>query len=673
EKIKGLTFKLETTSNKLHGATSLMQKAEKGLEAQTQACESEKQELRTNSDTSTKRLTAAGVQVKSLQKQVQELVEMEEMHEATKSEYQDEIDEKDGAIKALRVKVEDSKAKSQSQVDIINEKDKEITTLKAKIERLKAMWKKLQGQYSSSTTSVYHAKQDAQKKEEKIRKLEAKRLILVAIIDTERKGRDQCAARITTQQAEVVQSLQRDVSSRDERVKDLEKKVEDLRRQLVNTYQMPLRLPAVTNHVLEQAANAVVALPAASPAPTVPPSVDAATTPIVPLSAGALIGNEVTASAIPLPPSSATSQASAPSSPPPLDLSTTDPHVPPRSGMEDSWSDIGLPSEHSFSEDSESEADVAPIPAEEPSEPEVITCSEVEEPGEEPTNSSPPTLGMEGGLEVEEITEHFEFLTTAVGECQRLITWPYGMPQLSICWVQATGIEALSSRTGSLTSNTDKDGPSADSPSASRDAPSEQETKGHKQTPSGAGHEKDGKKDGDPAGKESSPAVNAAATPPNIVETGTVTASASSQANGSTQARPAEQLTPTTTVTPPQESIPLSNASNQSAPIQTELSSESEPFTASNTSAGSKGKAKEVIAPPSTDEASRPTPSQQPSAADGPLPNLVQDSSTVKMVETVNDKGNQVKGEAPRGTSDEESRDEISKDNAGITGIPSDD
>ncbi|KAL9025818.1 MAG: hypothetical protein Q9180_007586, partial [Flavoplaca navasiana] len=300
---------------------------------------------------------------------------------------------------------------------------------------------------------------------------------------------------------------------------------------------------------------------------------------------------------------------------------------------------------------------------------------------------------MEGGLEVEEIIDHFDFLTTAVGEGQRLITWPYGMPQLSICWVQATGIEALSSRTGSLTSNTDKDGSSADSPSASHDAPSEQETKGHKQTTSGAGHdqtEKDGKKDGDPAGKESSPAVNAAATPSNIVETGTVTTSASSQANGSTQARPAEQLTPTTTVTPPQESIPLSNASNQSAPIQTELSSESEPFTASNTSAGSKGKAKEVIAPPSTDEASRPTHSQQPSTADGPLPNLVQDSSTVKTVETVNDKGNQVKGAAvgshrrlltvlqlttlqPRGTSDEESRDGMSKDNTGITGIPSDD
>ncbi|KAL9625142.1 MAG: hypothetical protein Q9204_007815, partial [Flavoplaca sp. TL-2023a] len=227
EKIKQLTFKLETTKNKLHGATSLMQKAEKGLEAQKQACENEKQEIRTESDNSTKRLTDAKAQVKSLQKQVEELVEMDEIHEATKSEYQDEIDEKDEAIKALRAKVEDSEAESKSQVDIITGKDKEITALKAKFERLKAMWKKLQGQYSSSTISAYHAKQDAQKKEEMIRKLEAKRLILVAINDTERKGRDQCVARITTQQAEqseVVQSLQRDVSSRDERIKDLEKK-----------------------------------------------------------------------------------------------------------------------------------------------------------------------------------------------------------------------------------------------------------------------------------------------------------------------------------------------------------------------------------------------------------------------------------------------------------------
>ncbi|KAL8863836.1 MAG: hypothetical protein Q9198_010298, partial [Flavoplaca austrocitrina] len=458
-----------------------------------------KQEFRTESDTSTKRLTDAEAQVKSLQKQVEELVEMDEIHEATKSEYQDEIDEKDGAIKALRAKVEDSEAKSKSQVDIITGKDKEITVLKAKFERLKAMWKKLQGQYSSSTTSAYRAKQDAQKKEDMIRKLEAKRLILVAIIDTERKGRDQCVTRITTQQAEqseVVQSLQRDVSSRDERVKDLEKKVDDLRHLLVNIYQLPHRPPAVANYVLKQAANGVVALPIPSPAPTLPPSEDAATTPIVPLFAESLIGNEATASAIPLPPSSATSQASARSSSPPLDLSTSDPQVPPRSGMEDSWSDIGLPSEHSFSEDSESETEPAPIPVEEPSEPEVISSYEVEEP-EEPISSLPPLCGVEDGLEVEDITEHFDFLTTAVGEGQRLITWPYGMPRLSICWVQETKIEALSSRTGSLTINTDKHGPSADSPSASRDAPSEQETKGHEQTQSDAGHdqtEQDGKK-----------------------------------------------------------------------------------------------------------------------------------------------------------------------------------
>ncbi|KAL8867190.1 MAG: hypothetical protein Q9198_008611, partial [Flavoplaca austrocitrina] len=365
EKIKRLTFKLETTTNKLHGATSLMQKAEKGLEAQKQACENEKHELRIKSDTSTKRFTDAEAQVTCLLKHVAELVEMDEFHEATKSEYQDEIDEKDGAIKALRAKVEDSEAKSKCRVDIITEKDKENTALKAKIERLKVMWKKLEGQYSRSTTSAYHAKQDAQNKEDMIRKLEAKRLILVAIIHTERKGRDQCAARITIQQAEqskAVQSLQRDVISRDEQVKDLENEVEDLRRQLVNTHQLPLRLPAMANRVLEQPANAVVALPTPSPAPTLPLSVDAATTPIVPLSAEALIGNEAMASAIPLPPSSATSQASGPSSSPPLDLSATDPQVPPRSGIEDSWSDIGLPSEHSFSEDSEPETEPAPIP-----------------------------------------------------------------------------------------------------------------------------------------------------------------------------------------------------------------------------------------------------------------------------------------------------------------------
>ena len=690
EKIKRLTFKLETTTNKLHGATSLMQKAEKGLEAQKQTYESEKQEFQTKNDTSTKRLTDAEAQVKSLQKQVEELVEMDEIHEATKSEYQDEIDEKDGAIKALRAKIEDSEAKSKSQVDIITGKDKEITALKAKIERLKAMWKQLQDQYSSSTTSAYHAKQDVQKKEEMIRKLEAKRLILVAIIDTERKGRDQCVARITTQQAEqseVVQSLQRDVSSRDERVKDLEKKVEDLRRLLVNTYQLLLRLPAEANHVLKQAAKAVVTLPTASSAPTLPLSVYATTTPIVPLSAGALTGNEATASAIPLPASSATSQAYAPSFPPPSDLSATDPHAPPRSGLEDSWSDIGLPSEHSFNEDSESETEPAPIPVEEPSESEVISSYEVEEP-EEPTSSLP----LEDGLEVQDITEHFDLLTTEVGEGQRLITWPYGLPQLSILWVQETEIEALSSRTGSLTSNTDKDEPSADSPSASRDTPSEQETKGHEQTPSGAGHdqtEHGGKKGGDLAQTESSSAVSTAAAPPNIVEAGTVDTSASSQASDSTQALPAEQLTPTITVTPPQEPDPLSSPSNQPVPIRIKLSSESEPSTASNTSAGTKGKAKEVITPPSADEASRPAPPQQPSAADGPLPNLVQDSSSVKTVQTVNDKDNQVKGEEvgshsrlltvlqlttqqPRGTSDNESRNEISKDNAGITGIPSD-
>ncbi|KAL8847583.1 MAG: hypothetical protein Q9198_011225, partial [Flavoplaca austrocitrina] len=222
------------------------------------------------------------------------------------------------------------------------------------------------------------------------------------------------------------------------------------------------------------------------------------------------------------------------------------------------------------------------------------------------------------------------------------------MPQLSICWVQETEIEALSSRTGSLTINTDKHGPSADSPSASRDAPSEQETKGHEQTPSDAGHdqtEQDGKKDGDLAQTKSSSAVNTAATPPNIVETGAVTTNALSQANDSTQALPAQQLTPTITVTPPQESTPLPSPSNQSAPVRIKLSSESEHSTASNTSAGSKGKTKEVITPPSADGSARPTPPQQPSAADGPLPNLVQDSSTVKTVQTVNDNENQVKGE----------------------------
>ncbi|KAL9024356.1 MAG: hypothetical protein Q9180_007924, partial [Flavoplaca navasiana] len=97
--------------------------------------------------------TDGEIHVKSLQKQVKDLVEMDEIHEATKNVYQEKIDEKDKAIEALRAENEEFKAKSDSRMDITTRKDKEIAKLNA-IERIKAMWKKLQSQWRSSATSI---------------------------------------------------------------------------------------------------------------------------------------------------------------------------------------------------------------------------------------------------------------------------------------------------------------------------------------------------------------------------------------------------------------------------------------------------------------------------------------------------------------------------------------
>ncbi|KAI4252146.1 MAG: hypothetical protein L6R42_008096, partial [Xanthoria sp. 1 TBL-2021] len=599
KRITILTSELESTINKCHGVASQKQKAEKALEAGKDECQREKKQLMIKIDETTRQLTEAEVKVKSLQKEVKDLEETDECRVSALDTCLEEAEEKDEEVKTLKAENEQLKTDKNSLNSALSEKAREVTSLKAQHKKT----------LSSTMTLQQSAEKEVSKRDIKIKELDAanrkthlENAALIVTINAEQARHDE------RHEADI-RSLQRDVFSRDQRLRDFENKMEALRSQL--------------------STNAVSAVsPAVSPAPTSPSSVHAPKAGGVSRSTTSPTSYGPVASSIPLPLSPTLSQASVPSSisvhsSPPLvpAAATPPPQSPP--GSEESLIDIGLPSEHSFSDELASEMGFSPSRVSEASEPEVIYPDEI------------------------------DFLTTAAEGGQRLITWPYRIPSLSITWRELSEVEALTSITGQLLVNGNGNQPGAGPPSASPD-----KTSGHGSQDVGKGSytatqeqtQRDGDKVKDQVPEDLSSIVKANTT----------------HLNATTN-----DIASSTAATPAQLTVQVS-AKADVASKETLLSSLSSSL-ANQGEAGGKqvlpGQASVVTSPastgksieseqPSAKHASNLTP-PQPTPAVGTLPKLVQPTSSDKTAEVITNKSYQLKGEAPRGTSSDEGKDKI--------------
>lgn len=635
-----------------------MQKAEKALEAHKDECQREKKQLMTRIDETTRQLTEAEVKVKSLQKEVKDLEETDECRVSALETCLEEAEEKDEEVKTLKAENEQLKTDKNSLNSALSEKAREVTSLKAQYKKT----------LSSTMTLQQSAEKEVSKRDIKIKELDAANkkthlgnAALIVTINAERARHDE------RHEADI-RSLQRDVFSRDQRLRDFENKMEALRSQLVRAYEKLICLTIVANLCFEQSTNAVSAVsPAVSPAPTSPSSVHAPKAGGVSRSTTSPASYGPVASSIPLPLSPTLSQASVPSS---ISVQSSPPLVPaaatPPPGSEESLIDIGLPSEHSFSDELASEMGLSPSRVSEASEPEVIYPDEVEEPLDPLSHS----FRVDDGIEVEDITAQIDFLTTAAEGGQRLITWPYRIPSLSITWRELSEVEALTSITGQSLVNGNGDQPGAGPPSASPD-----KTSGQGSQDVGEGShtaiqeqtQRDGDEVKDQVSEDLSSSVRAhthsKATTSNI---------ASSTA--ATPAQPTGQLSAKADVAL-KETLPssfLSTLANQGEAGGKQVL----PGQASVvTSPASTGKSIESEQP-SAKHASNPTP-PQPTPAVGTLPKLVQPTASDKTAEVITDQSDQLKGEAvglrspsslvlqlttrqPRGTSSDEGKDKTS-------------
>ncbi|KAI4276560.1 MAG: hypothetical protein L6R38_005636 [Xanthoria sp. 2 TBL-2021] len=636
KRITKLTSELESTINKYHGAASRMQKAEKALEARKDECQREKKQLMIRIDETTRQLTEAEIKVKSLQKEVKDLEETDECRVSALDTCLEEADEKDEEIITLKAENEQLKTGKKSLSTALSEKAREATSLKADNEALKAQYKKT---LSSTMTMQQSAEKEVSKRDTKIKELDAankkthlENAALIVTINPERARHDE------RHEADI-RSLQRDVFSRDQRLRDFENKMEALRSQLVRAYEKPICLTIAANLCFEQSTNAVSAVsPGASPTPTSPSSVHAPKADSVSRSITSPTSNGPVASSIPLPLSPTLSQASVPSSAsvhssPPLVPAAAIP--PPQSspGSEVSLIDIGLPSEHSFSDELASEMGFSSPRASEASEPEVIDPDEVEE----PLDPLPQSFRVDDGIEVENITSQIDFLTTAAVEGQRLITWPYGIPTLRITWHEGKISEALPSNTGEALVDTEG---GVVSPSASMKEVSGPGTKDVEKTSSTANQEQtqeDGDKIGDQAHKDPSSIAKAATTPFDTARNDIGSSTAA------TPAQPPGQVSATADVAS-QEPLPSSFSSSSANQPEANADQVSPGQAPVITSPAFKGKSVESEQP-SAESASNPPP-PQPIAAVGTLPKLVEPTSSDKKAEVINDKSDQLKGEA---------------------------
>ncbi|KAL8990810.1 MAG: hypothetical protein Q9169_008032, partial [Polycauliona sp. 2 TL-2023] len=317
------------------------------------------------------------------------------------NEYEEKQEVLEEEKQALQTANDNLNGLNARQDNMILTKDKALTAQADKVRRITATCKEKEKEKSIMSREKYAIEQDVQKKDAKIKQLEAET------------SRDQLRIR----------TLRQDVTSREQRERDLEKEVADLRRQLTANTVTPVTT-------------------AASPILSSSSLIDAPNDTLVDLSSPSDVQ---AASSIPLPLSRTQSHDSHA-----FELSeafsqmaVSEPSFPlsPRQQSNESLSDPGFPSEHSFSEDGESEirqggSDGIALVGDVPSVPN----------GPPNIKSVPFAYSTEVIDESEEqIEEPLDSMTTAMGDSQGLITWPYSIPTLSICGVEEPQAKASSS------------------------------------------------------------------------------------------------------------------------------------------------------------------------------------------------------------------------------------
>ena len=359
ERNKKLITERDVASNKYHVVVARCETAITARKGQKSEFDVEKQRMEVEITRTKQELTTAQDEVQSLER---------------KNDYlQTMSDAQDDTIEAIRAENE--------------EKDEEIDSLKVENEELKAKVKDVQAK--NSNTCIEN-------------------IGLLITINAERKERasheDRIKADHDTRHEEDIRFLQRDVFSRDQQLRNLEKEMQALRLQLVCTPPQVLSLTVVANFHCEQAGTAIAAVsPTSSATPTAPLSVKPASSSDLPRSF------TPPASSVPLPPSPAAPLSSTTSSrrlqsSAPLSPSKDAPPSTPPPGSDQSLMKTDLPSEHS-------------------------TSGKVEV----PVQPSSRSVTIEDGSESDEIAQHTDVLSTAAGHA-RLITWPYSIPIFSITW-----------------------------------------------------------------------------------------------------------------------------------------------------------------------------------------------------------------------------------------------
>ncbi|KAL8654190.1 MAG: hypothetical protein Q9226_003524 [Calogaya cf. arnoldii] len=641
EEIKKLTSELKTANDRHEDIASRLQEAEQGLNAQKQECHSEKGQLRSTAHKTAQQLATANAKVKTLEREVEKKLEAKDrLHQTAFNEYKDQAAKQEQENNDLKAENERLKAEMQTRNKQANMATKE------KVEQVKNYYKQKQRE-ASKTTNL---------KDSKIQQLTAENSVLATTIAarTTHQDRDACT---NAEHSAAVKSLQEEVSSKDQRIRDLEKELENLRRQ------------GTTNAVAT----------ASSPAPTLTSLLDTPSspnfsgfTPLVPVttpSRPSPAQSHVSFHSVtPHTPSPTLPEASAASRHSALDSRS----LPPLQEPEDSLVDISLPSYNS--DDYRSSLGVVPSspPAEPVSdhEPEVAYRNGLEE----LLDHSLHTFCEDDVIDVAHFTDQVDFLTTTAAAGQRLITWPYSIPSLSITWRDGSDAEALPSSTGHVLVLTDEIQPGAASPSVSAGKDSSEGDKdiekfsaaNQKQT------KEEDKRAGDLSQNESSSTLQAATilsvAARHEVASPTPTPPAEELPKDPAPSDPIEVLTSLfATLAPANPRAPHADVepvvsiavdSVTSKDVESDITNDVE-------SVKSKGKSKEVITHPSAGEApSTPPPPPQPIPAVATLPQLAQPISSDKTAEVTIDKSDQLKGQAPRETSSDGGKEKTSSQSA---------
>ncbi|KAL8771443.1 MAG: hypothetical protein Q9209_003111 [Squamulea sp. 1 TL-2023] len=395
-------------------------KAQQALKEQTDGYQTEKQDFVAKIAHTEEQLTVAESTIESLRDKLDASVEKEKLLEDAMNLYQDEADEKDENICTLNKAVElmmADKAVLEQEVKTcgVSRMQAELNH-NAQIQALRTTKDKKEEENASLKAHIENSKQhneeEALRKDTKMKRLEDER-------DSSLKN--------VLEQIEIINIYQGEVEARDEKIRDLEDQIRALCSHAAQSANTAATLPSTLTHP-----------PAAFPSSRTPSSSNQPLRSTSPAPHGYTPFLGLMASSIPLPPSpppalspsvspvSFPSSTHSPRSLPASDVSLIDTDLPPV--LDDSYSqellsEMGYPSESA----SESSEIAVSVPYE----------------VEAPAQSSSRFMFMEDEAENQEALQLVD-LSTAAPTCQRLITWPYNIPTLSITWQEELNGEAPS-------------------------------------------------------------------------------------------------------------------------------------------------------------------------------------------------------------------------------------